>query len=311
MNMNKGIAAVTGGSGMVGRKITQRLLQEGYEVRILTRKKSLHIDNVKVFFGDVTDARVLRLFLKNVSYLFHCAAELIDEAKMWKVNVLGTERLLKIAGESGIKYFCHLSSVAVTGKTNLEWVDEETPCNPRNIYEKTKWESEKLVSSGIGGCSVVILRPTWVIDEEHPGVLAVAMIRSFLNRLLVFFKGGECAHIIHADDIASAALHFISSIFDNPQCFIVSTDNEPLNTYGDLWNLCKTIQKGGQKENYSKALHLPVIVPHIVRLVRRGKSNRGDTRYTSQKIFSTNFVFPLGIKGAVKQVIKLGKVGNK
>jgi NADP-dependent 3-hydroxy acid dehydrogenase YdfG len=47
MDKSKGIAAVTGASVMVGRKITQKLLQEGYEVRILTRKK-LHIANTKI-----------------------------------------------------------------------------------------------------------------------------------------------------------------------------------------------------------------------------------------------------------------------
>ena len=33
MDKSKSIAAVTGASGMVGRKITQKLLQESYEVK--------------------------------------------------------------------------------------------------------------------------------------------------------------------------------------------------------------------------------------------------------------------------------------
>jgi nucleoside-diphosphate-sugar epimerase len=311
MNMNKGIAAVTGGSGMVGRKISQKLLQEGYEVRILTRNRLLHIDNAQAFVGDITDERVLRLFLKNVSYLFHCAAELKDETIMWQVNVLGTERLLKIARESGIRYICHLSSVGVVGKTNFAWVNEETPCNPQNIYERTKWEAEKLVTCGIDECRVIILRPTNVIDEKQPGALAFSMNRSFLNRLIIFFKGGDCAHLIHADDVASAALHFISTSLDQPQCFIVSTDHEPMNTYGELWNLCKAIKKGDHQKNVGSVLHLPVIVPHLVRLLRRGKSNRGDIRYSSQKLISTNFIFTLGIKGAIRQVIQCGKTDER
>jgi nucleoside-diphosphate-sugar epimerase len=219
--------------------------------------------------------------------------------------------LLKFAGESGVRYFCHLSSVGVVGKTNFAWVNEETPCNPQNTYERTKWEAERLVAYGIDGCRVIILRPTNVIDEKQPGALVLVMYRSFLNRLRIFIKGGECAHIIHADDVASAALHFISSSFDNPQCFIVSTDHEPLNTYGELWNLCKAIRKGGQQKSVSSVLNLPVIVPHLVRLLRRGKSTRGDTRYSSKKLMSTNFIFPLGIKGAIQQVIQFGKPGKR
>ena len=309
--MTKGIAAITGASGMVGRRITHKLLQKGYEVRVLTRNKLFRDDNVQVYYGDIADTDLLRLFIENVTYLFHCAAELKDETRMWEVNVLGTERLLKIAGESGVRYFCHLSSVGVVGMTNFAWVNEETPCNPQNTYESTKWEAEKLVARGIDGCRVIILRPTNVIDEKQPGALALVMYRSFLNRLRIFIKGGECAHIVHADDVASAALHFNSSSFDNPQCFIVSTDHEPLNTYCELWNLCKAIKEGGQQNSIRSVLHLPVIVPHLVRLLRRGKSTRGDTCYSSKKLMSTDFIFPLGIKGAIQQVMQRGETGKR
>jgi len=309
--MSNGIAAITGASGMVGSKIMQKLLIEGYEVRVLTRNKLFRDDNVQVYYGDLENKDVLRLFLKNVSFLFHCAAELKDETRMWEVNVLGTERLLKFAGESGVRYFCHLSSVGVVGKTDFAWVNEETPCNPQNTYEKTKWEAEKLVAGGIDGCRVIILRPTNVIDEKQPGALALVMYRSFLNRVRIFIKGGECAHIIHADDVASAALHFISSSFDNPQCFIVSTDHEPLNTYGELWNLREALSKGSQQESIDPVLHLPIIVPHLLRLLVRGKSNRGDVRYSSANLMSTGFIFPLGIKRALQQVIQIGKTGER
>jgi nucleoside-diphosphate-sugar epimerase len=311
MHNSKTIACVTGASGMVGSKIVQRLTLQGYKIRTLSRSKQFDDTDVELFRGGLEDEEVLKSFLYNAGLLFHCAAELKDEARMWEVNVLGTERLLKLAGESGVRYFCHLSSVGVFGKTDFAWVNEETPCNPQNTYEKTKWEAEKLVAGGIDGCRVIILRPTNVIDEKQPGALALVMYRSFLNRVRIFIKGGECAHIIHADDVASAALHFISSSFDNPQCFIVSTDREPLNTYGELWNLCKAISKGSQQESIGPVLHLPVIVPHLVRLLKRGKSNRGNVRYSSAKLMSSDFIFPLGIKKAVQQVIQFSKTGEK
>ena len=310
MNKLERIACVTGASGMVGSRIIRKLLCEDYKVRVLTRNKTFDVPGTELFTGGLENEDIFASFLSGAHLLFHCAAELKDEARMWEVNVLGTERLLKYAGKSGVRYFCHLSSVGVVGKTNFAWVNEETACNPQNIYERTKWEAEKLVAGGIDGCRVIILRPTNVIDEKQPGALALVMYRSFLNRVRIFIKGGECAHIIHADDVASAALHFISSSFDNPQCFIVSTDHEPLNTYGELWNLCKAISKGSQQESIAPVLHLPVIVPHLVRLLKRGKSNRGNVRYSSAKLMSADFIFPLGIKRAVQQVIQIGKTGE-
>jgi nucleoside-diphosphate-sugar epimerase len=230
MDKSKGIAAVTGASGMVGSKITQKLLQEGYEVRILTRKKSLHIDNAQTFVGDVADERVLRLFLHNVSHLFHCAAELNTESRMWDVNVAGTENLLRLIPESGITYFCHISSAGVIGKTDQPWVTEETPCNPQNIYEQSKYEAEKLALHGLQGCRTVVLRPTNVIDDFQQGSLQLPMRGALIDRMNVFLKGGECAHIVHAEDVAHAALYLMNAVpADKPECFFVSCDHERFN----------------------------------------------------------------------------------
>ena len=302
LNRHENVACVTGASGMIGSRIVQKLLREKYKVRILSRNRIISLPYVEFFEGGLEDENILMSFLDGAHLLFHCAAELKNETRMWEVNVLGTERLMKCSHKSGIKYFCHLSSVGVIGKTKCKWVKEETVCNPQNIYEMTKWEAEKLVLRGIEGCKVIVLRPTNVIDEKQQGVLAPVLNRSFLNRLGVFIKGGECAHIIHADDVASAALHFISFNFDSPQCFIVSTDHEPHNTYSELWNLYSITKKNSQQENIGLAVRLPLIVPHLVRLLRRGKSVRGDTRYSSEKLVSTGFVFQLGIRGAMQKL---------
>ena len=235
--MAKGIAAVTGGSGMVGRKITHKLLQAGYEVRVLTRNRLFRDDNAKAYYGDLEDADVLRLFLNNVSHIFHCAAELHNEPKMWDVNVLGTEKILHLIPSSGVTYFCYLSSVGVIGLTDSQFVDERSKCNPQNTYEKSKWAAEELVAKSIGNCNIVILRPTNVVDEQRPGALALPIRSNWRDRFIVFLKGSECAHIVHAEDVADAAISFMNTHFEKPRCYIVSCDHDVRNTYAGLWNL--------------------------------------------------------------------------
>ena len=310
MNKIERIACVTGASGMIGDRIIRKLLCEGYRARVLSRNKTFDVSGTELFTGGLENEDILASFLSGAHLLFQCAAELKDETKMWDVNVLGTKRLLKFAEKSCLRYVCYLSSAGVVGKTNLAWVNEEAPCNPQNTYEKTKWEAEKLVAHGLVGCRVVILRPTNVIDEKQPGVLALGLSRSFLNRVKVFIKGGECAHIIHVDDVASAALYFVFSNFNSPQCFIVSTDHEPLNTYGDLWNLCKAISICSREGSTEPVLHLPVIIPHLVRLLRRGKSVRGDVRYSSEKLLSTGFRYSLRVEEAVRCIAETQRPMN-
>jgi nucleoside-diphosphate-sugar epimerase len=300
--MAKGIAAVTGGSGMVGRKITQKLLQEGYEVRILTRNKSLQIGNAQIFVGNIEDARILRLFLENVSYLFHCAAELHDESKMWNINVLATEKILNLIPTSNIRYFCYLSSAGVTGLTNDHLVDENSKCDPQNAYEKSKWAAEVLVAKRFGNCSTVILRPTDVVDDQRPGALSLPLSGELRDRLVVFLKGNECAHIVHAEDVADAAIYFINSSFEKPACFFVSCDHEKFNKFGYLWEMYKSIQQGLAVDKIRKKVYMPIIVPYLLRRLWRGAGNYGDVCYSSEKLLSTSFRYRLGVEGAVRSI---------
>lgn len=302
------IACVTGATGMVGSRIVKQLLIQGYQVRILTRRVDYDDDKVEIFRGGLEDEDVLKRFLKSAGLLFHCAAELKDESKMWEVNVQGTERLINIVTDLNIKYFCYLSSVGVTGISQLKMVDETSKCTPQNIYEKSKWAAEQLVKCPITGCNTVILRPTNVIDEKNPGTLLLPIKKSWLNRFKVFVKGGECAHIIHAEDVAAVALFLVTYPCDSPQCFIVSNDDEPLNTFGGIWALYRSLESGC--EEAQTTFHLPIIIPYLFRIIYRGKGNMGNVRYSARKLFATGFSFPLGLKATVKQMV-LSKEANK
>lgn len=303
MHDSKEVACVTGASGMVGSKIVQFLISRDYKVRALSRNQYFDDPNIELFCGGLGDEEVLRHFLMNARLLFHCAAELRDQSKMWDVNVIGTDRLLRIVRKSSIRYLCYLSSAGVVGRTNVKWVDEKTKCDPQDAYEQSKWAAEQLVAQGIDGCQIVILRPTNVIDNNHPGVLGLPMRSSWLDRIYVFLKGGECAHLLHAEDVAEAAMYFVSRPFNTPQCFFVSCDHEPLNTFAGLWSLYRANKNSGPVGSVRPVLHLPIIIPHLLRKLFRGRGNRGDVRYSSEKLISEGFKFHLGLEGAVKKII--------
>ncbi len=297
------IACVTGATGMVGARIVQRLAAEGYRIRALSRREHTSGPLIDFFRGGLEEEDVLESFLHGAHLLFHCAAELKDRARMWEVNVTGTERLLHVAAASGIQYLCHLSSAGVVGKTNLPWVDESSACHPQNEYEHSKWAAEELVARSVGRCRVVILRPTNVIDDARPGALDLPIRGAWLDRLKIFIKGGECAHIVHAEDVAAAAMHFLSVPSGGFQRFFVSCDDDPLNTLAGLEALVRAYKAGIDVENLRPKKCAPVIIPHLMRRLAHGKGNRGDVRYSSRRLLSAGFVFPLGLRGAVKRVV--------
>ncbi len=287
---------------MVGSRIVHRLLQQGYTLRALTRKKDLTLSGVDMYYGDIRDESALKSFMNRANLLFHCAAELKDESRMWDVNVAGTEILLRLIPGAGITYFCHLSSAGVTGGTNLKLVDELSPCNPQNMYEKSKLAAEQLVARGIQRCKTVILRPTNVVNEEKPGILSLPRRGSWIDLCKVFLTGGECAHIIHAEDVAEAAVYFISCPPETPQCYIVSCDHEPLNTPSGLWALYNACRAEKSFDTVRPVSHLPLVVPYVLRRIVRGTGNRGDVCYSSKKLMETGFVFKMGLHGAVSRI---------
>lgn len=301
------VACVTGASGMVGKRIVKHLIDRGYKVRALTRQENLRNPDLETFHGDIRDSAILTKFLGKAQLLFHCAAELTDQSLMWGVNVEGTKLLFDLAAQAKIHSCCFMGSAGVVGQTDQRWVDELTPCHPRNLYEKSKWAAERLALQGVGRARVVILRPTNVIDDDKPGALALPRRGAWSDRLQVLLKGGECAHIIHAEDVAAAAVHSIFLEGTAPQIYLVSCDHEPYNTYAGLWSLYRACQAQQPVDNLRLAWRLPVIVPHMLRRLRQGPGNRGDVRYSASKLLSTGFHFPLGLKGAVQRLILSGK----
>jgi nucleoside-diphosphate-sugar epimerase len=301
------IASVTGASGMIGRKIVRRLISDGYQVRALDIRLDFKDPKIESFRGDIGDEQVLKPFLQDADLVFHCAAELRDESRMWDVNVAATQKLVDLIEAADVEYFCHLSSAGVVGRTKVQWVDEETECNPQNTYERTKWEAEQIVARSIEGCRIVILRPTNVVDAMRTGPLHLPLDGSFLERLKLFVKGGECAHIVHAENVAESAMYFVSRPVESPSCFFVSCDHEPLNTYAGVWALYQALKAGQSADDVRPVLHLPLLIPHLLRRLFRGVGNRGDVRYSSKKLLSEGFQFPYDLEATVRSILH-GKV---
>jgi uncharacterized protein (TIGR01777 family) len=70
---------ITGGTGLIGKRLTELLLEKGYEVAFLSRKKAT-IPSVKVFEWDVNKGYIEENALENTDYLIHLAgAGVADE----------------------------------------------------------------------------------------------------------------------------------------------------------------------------------------------------------------------------------------
>jgi dihydroflavonol-4-reductase len=81
-----------------------------------------------------------------------------------KINALGTEALLGAAQETGVGKTVHVSSAGVIGAVKPGAIaDEGMSPNPRNDYDRSKVEAERIAMDFAGrGMDLVIARPGWV-----------------------------------------------------------------------------------------------------------------------------------------------------
>lgn len=109
------LVLVTGGAGFIGSHTVDRLLELGYDVRILDNlQKPVHLkgrpdyipEDAEFILGDVRDNEAVENALKNVDFVFHFAAYqdyLPDFSTFFHVNSVGTALIYEIAAAKNLK----------------------------------------------------------------------------------------------------------------------------------------------------------------------------------------------------------------
>ena len=159
---------ITGAQGLIGRALLkhyQSLAQPVHGV-------DLRGDGGDVHAGDIAAPEDWSDLLAASHTVIHTAAlvsNALDDAEMWRVNVLATRQLIAAARRHGVRRFVHISSIVVYGNAASGELDESCPVHADGgSYVRTKIAAEHSVLSAYadGGIEVVILRPG---DVYGPG----------------------------------------------------------------------------------------------------------------------------------------------
>jgi dihydroflavonol-4-reductase len=291
------VILVTGGTGFVGHAVIQELVAASHPVRVLSRNVHPATESPLSWVqGDVTSLADLKRAINGCTQIFHCAGEKTDQRQMAPVNVVATRVLFDLAVDSNVSFFCHLSSVGTVGLTDRRVVDESASCNPMNLYEQTKLEAERIVSRGLSGGKVVIVRPTNVFGAE---TLKPWMRDSVSARIQRFVKGKEHAHLVYVKDVAAAVVYVFGNSPAIPvSTYIVSSDEEGGNTYREIQARLASTIPGAPAPT---AISAPIFIPRWIRRARNGRSIRGDIIYSAKKLRDLGFQFPFGLERGLRE----------
>ena len=109
---------VTGGTGVVGRATVDALLDRGHEVRLFSRHAADDVKEwphrVEAYPGDVANEVEVRGAAEGCDAVIHLTAIVAEsppDVTFEKVNVLGTQHLVREAERAGVRRFIYVSSL--------------------------------------------------------------------------------------------------------------------------------------------------------------------------------------------------------
>lgn len=283
---------LTGGSGFIGKHLTDMLLEAGYSVSILSRSERESSEAIIYYKWDLNKNYIDENAVLNADYIIHLAGEGIVE-KRWtakrKKDILDSrikpiDLIFSVLEKNNKKLnaFVSASAVGIYGAvTSHRICTENTP--PANDFLGTtcqKWESavDKIGSLGI---RTVKIRTGIVLGKEE----------GFLKKMIPTFKSGFGA-------VLGSGKQYLPWIHIEDLCriYLKSIEDEKLE---GPYNAC--ITDNTTNSRFSKTLAnlfgysiwLPKVPPFLLKLFLGEMSEAVLTgqRVSSEKIQQTGFEF--------------------
>ncbi len=280
---------ITGGSGLIGRRLTSLLQQEGYQVSWLTRSKTA-APGIRVFTWNPEKKLIPVDALTQTDHVIHLAGASV--AWLWTSGYkrkifssrIDTARLIfdqmKMV-PNHVKTFISASGIGYYGDGGDRWLDEKAPAGSDFLAQVcVKWEAAATQFRQLNK-RVVILR-TGIVLAKEGGTLPPLLLSMKFGIAPIFGNGRQFYPWIHLDDLCRMYLSAIknetmhgvyNAVAPNPVSF-----KELVNEVGHV--------RGKMKVNFP----LPKF---LLKLMLGGFGNTllGSQRCTSDKIHAEGFLW--------------------
>ncbi|MFQ3214504.1 MAG: NAD dependent epimerase/dehydratase [Marivirga sp.] len=200
MKENKKVL-VTGADGFIGSHLTERLLEDGYDVKAFVNYNSFNswgwldtlskekLDQLEIFSGDVRDPNGVRTAMKGVDIVLHLAALIAipfsyhSPDSYVDTNVKGTLNIIQAAKDLSIERVLVTSTSEVYGTAQFVPITEDHPKQPQSPYSASKIGADAIADSFFRSFDlpITIVRP---FNTYGPRQSARAVIPTIITQLL-------------------------------------------------------------------------------------------------------------------------------
>lgn len=297
---------ITGGTGFVGRHLTQLLIANGFSVSVLSRNKRVNTANVFYYCWDVEKQFIEEEAIRKADYIIHLAGDSIVE-KRWtkkrKASILSSRELSAqlifdtlVKSNKKAEAFVSASAVGIYGAINGRAIctEEMQPTNDFLGLTCQKWEAaanqfEKL------GIRTVKIRTGLVLGKEDGFLKKLAPV--FKLRLgSVLGSGKQYMPWIHIDDLCRIYLEAIKNSTMRGAYNAAITDNTTNKTFSEI--LAKI---------YGYSVWLPGVPSFLIKffLGEMAKLILTGRRISNKKIKELGFEFQFNnLEEALRDCIK-------
>jgi len=218
---------VTGGAGFIGSHLVDRLVMEGYNVRVIDNLSSgdlsyisHHIGkpNFEFIRGDLKSPEDVSRAIKDIDTVFHFAANpevrlSVTEPEIhFRENIYATFNLLEaMRREGGVELFVFASSSTVYGDAKIIPTPETHEIRPISVYGASKAGCEALICSyaHLYGFKAVSLRYANIVGPRlRHGVIYdfIVKLRKNPKKLEILGDGTQRKSYLYITDTLDATL---------------------------------------------------------------------------------------------------------
>lgn len=211
---------ITGGTGLIGKRLTDLLIEKGHTVSILSRSKK-QSDKATFYTWDIANQQIEKEAIKNADVIVHLAGANVGEGRWTSKR---KKEIIDSRVKSGnllfetvkkhnpkLKAFISSSAIGYYGMTTTDKIFSETDKPGFDFLANVclKWENAADQFNQFG-IRTAILRTGVVLDTSE-GALAKLITPIKLGIGSALGSGNQAMPWIHLEDICGIYLHLIEN----------------------------------------------------------------------------------------------------
>lgn len=296
---------VTGGAGYIGSVLSRKLIQKGYEIRILDSLifgsagilELISEKSVDFIEGDIRDQSILAKAVKGIDCVIHLASivgeplcnRIPDAAR--QINEYTTPKLIKKCKDANVTRLIFASTCSNYGSAT-KTVDETSPVNELSLYSSTKIKSESFViqsqNTDFEPCVLRFATAFGLSPRMRFDLLLHEFIRdAIIEKKITVFGPNFWRPLIHIDDISNAC--------------ILTLEKKSNLISGEIYNV------GDNKQNYTKIQLAKMIQNQIPETKIEIQDTKKDPRNYSVSFdkITKNFDFKItkNVMDGIKEIL--------